>query len=782
MPNLAAKYRPRTWDEVVEQKMVIHMVKGLIDNECMDVRNFLFTGPAGCAKTTICRILANVLNEGKGEPIEIDAASNSGVDNMRTIIDQARSYPVGTKWKIFIIDECFHGDSLVHTTSGMKQIRDIAVGDQIYNFTGKAYVKNKFRNKVDINNLVFVTVSGKRILTTKSHLFFTDDGWVEAQYLKKGDVIYDYKTMCDLRKRVQDLSQRQSHDLRKTMRRSLEEGTTQDISQELCSQLFDEDLSDMRKNISDISFCRCKNLFSKVWSSIHEASRTYTEAERSYIFSQSRIYLSNLWKAYDDTEQRSSKDVQRALRAYLSAADEYEEEIRESCAAYILCDMWKHVCTKIQRDYNMLSNLHWEVYRDEAERSKIARIINSDEASQSNGITRVQRESSTDEIAQRYFASSLCAAWRKRDLYEASDSFEKCFRRSMGVRVSCKDRNKEKQQPNEISYELQTRPRLSFDPVRSRGGWDRAQYEGAAVSRRKESNLSTKFRVEGVEVYQSGDNDRLFRSCFKDSEIHGNYVDMYDLEVDGHPSYFVEDILVHNCHAFSNSAWQAALKTFEEPPAKTIFMMATTNPEKIPPTILSRVQQFRLSKISVEGIENRLKYIVDQENKEGQNITYTEDAISYIAKMANGGMRDAITLLEKAIASDSNITSQSLMTSLGLPNYDQFFELLQAYASKDNAGIAKIIDEVYNSGVNFAKWMTDFHAFTINVVKYILLKDISKTMIPGHYEDKIKPYGNAHLMICLKLASKLVKLNNELRFSQYQQELTLTYLCSVVKK
>ena len=240
--------------------------------------------------------------------------------------------------------------------------------------------------------------------------------------------------------------------------------------------------------------------------------------------------------------------------------------------------------------------------------------------------------------------------------------------------------------------------------------------------------------------------------------------------------------IIDEVHSFSNAAWQAALKTFEEVPAKTIFLMATTNPEKIPETILSRVQQFRLSKISVAGIENRLKYIVEQENKEGQSITYTDDAISYIAKMANGGMRDAITLLEKAIASDSNITSESLMTSLGLPNYDQFFELLQAYASKDNVGIAKIIDEVYNSGVNFAKWMTDFHAFTINVVKYILLQDISRTMIPGHYEDKIKPYGNAHLMICLKLASKLVKLNNELRFSQYQQELTLTYLCSVVKK
>ena len=240
--------------------------------------------------------------------------------------------------------------------------------------------------------------------------------------------------------------------------------------------------------------------------------------------------------------------------------------------------------------------------------------------------------------------------------------------------------------------------------------------------------------------------------------------------------------IIDECHAFSSAAWQSALLTVEEVPAKTVFLFCTTNPEKIPATILSRVQQFRLSKISVDGIENRLKYIVEQENKEGQNITYTDDAISYIAKMANGGMRDAITLLEKAIASNKNITSESLMSSLGLPNYDQFFELLQSYASKDNSGIARIVDTVYNSGVNFARWMTDFHAFTINVVKYILLKDISRTMIPGHYESKIKLYGDAHLMICLKLANKLVKLNNELRFSQYQQELTLTYLCSVVKK
>lgn len=239
--------------------------------------------------------------------------------------------------------------------------------------------------------------------------------------------------------------------------------------------------------------------------------------------------------------------------------------------------------------------------------------------------------------------------------------------------------------------------------------------------------------------------------------------------------------IMDEVHSFSSAAWQAALKTIEEPPAKSIFLFATTNPEKIPATIISRVQTFQLSKISLQGIEDRLKYIIDCENKEGQGITYEDSAISYIAKMANGGMRDSITLLEKAIASSKNITSESLMESLGLPNYDDFFELLSAYSSKNNTRISEVIDKVYNSGVNFTKWMIDFHSFVVNIIKYIYLRDVNKTMIPAHYESKISKYGVSHSVVCLKLANKLVKLNQELRFSQYQQELALTYLCSIPK-
>ena len=240
--------------------------------------------------------------------------------------------------------------------------------------------------------------------------------------------------------------------------------------------------------------------------------------------------------------------------------------------------------------------------------------------------------------------------------------------------------------------------------------------------------------------------------------------------------------IIDECHAFSAAAWQAALKVLEEVPAKTIFFFATTNPEKIPATIISRVQRFQLSKISLDGIQSRLKYIIDCENNAGSDITYEDSAISFIAKMANGGMRDSITLLEKAIASDKHITSVSLIQSLGLPNYDDFFQLLQAFASKNNAKIAEIVDKVYNSGVNYVRWMLDFHSFVVNVMKYIYLKDINKTMIPSHYEEKLSKYGVAHSVICLKLSNKLIKLNQELRYSQYQQELTLTYLCSVPNK
>lgn len=236
-------------------------------------------------------------------------------------------------------------------------------------------------------------------------------------------------------------------------------------------------------------------------------------------------------------------------------------------------------------------------------------------------------------------------------------------------------------------------------------------------------------------------------------------------------------LIIDECHSLSDKAWQTLLCTLESTPAKSVFFLCTTNPEKIPKTITSRVQQFQLSKISLQGIESRLKYVLDSEIANGKPYTYTEDGISIVSKLANGGLRDALSLLDKLLAYSNDVTSESATKALISFNYDDFFALLGAYAKKDNTMIATMIDTVYNSGANFIKWFDDFHSFVINVAKYVVLQDISKTTLPAHYADKLSKYNMNHYTICLKLANIVFVLNQELRTTNYQQEVALTRLC-----
>lgn len=240
--------------------------------------------------------------------------------------------------------------------------------------------------------------------------------------------------------------------------------------------------------------------------------------------------------------------------------------------------------------------------------------------------------------------------------------------------------------------------------------------------------------------------------------------------------------IIDEVHVLSQQAWQVLLKTLEEQPARSIFFLCTTNPEKIPATILSRVQTFQLSKISLKGIHDRLKFVLDSEIAEGRNITYTDDAITYIAKLANGGMRDALTTMDKALAYSSDIKIENLELALSLPNYNDYFDLLNALVKKNNECIIRIINDVYNSGVNFVKWFEGFHSFLCNIVKYIFLRDISLTMIPSTYEEKISGYGTNHSAWCLQLSNKLVKLIADLKRTQYLQEYAISYLCDGKKE
>lgn len=240
-------------------------------------------------------------------------------------------------------------------------------------------------------------------------------------------------------------------------------------------------------------------------------------------------------------------------------------------------------------------------------------------------------------------------------------------------------------------------------------------------------------------------------------------------------------LIIDECHALSSQAWSVLLKTLEEGPARTCFFLCTTNPEKIPKTITSRVQQFQLSKISLSGITSRIKAVIDMENAEGANIKYDDTGVGFLAKLANGGMRDALTLLDKVLIYSKEVTSTTVSEALGLSNYDDYFALLSAIAKRDNESITQTVDQVYNSGKNFIKWFEDFHSFVMNIVKYIMLHDINRTTIPAHYEDKLSKYNIKHFNVCLKLANILLQINQDLRSTNYLQEVVLTRLCTVTK-
>lgn len=103
--SLAVKYRPKTFEEALGQGSTIKILRQQIEKGCFG-NCYLFAGSSGCGKTTLARIFANLINQGKGSPIEIDGASNNGVESVRAIVDSAGERSLDSEYKIYIVDEC----------------------------------------------------------------------------------------------------------------------------------------------------------------------------------------------------------------------------------------------------------------------------------------------------------------------------------------------------------------------------------------------------------------------------------------------------------------------------------------------------------------------------------------------------------------------------------------------------------------------------------------------------------------------------------------------------
>ena len=191
--------------------------------------------------------------------------------------------------------------------------------------------------------------------------------------------------------------------------------------------------------------------------------------------------------------------------------------------------------------------------------------------------------------------------------------------------------------------------------------------------------------------------------------------------------------IIDECHSLSNAAWQAMLKLLEEPPASTVFIFCTTDPQKIPRTILSRVQRYNFQRISKDGIIKRLKFIIEQENSENlqSRIIYEEPAIDYIAKQAQGGMRDAITTLDKCLQYSKELTLNNVVKVLssGVTPYE-LFDFTKLLLDKNAEGAISKLNDFFMSGIDMSLLLNMYFDFLLNLQKYLLLNNPNVSNLP----------------------------------------------------
>lgn len=260
--------------------------------------------------------------------------------------------------------------------------------------------------------------------------------------------------------------------------------------------------------------------------------------------------------------------------------------------------------------------------------------------------------------------------------------------------------------------------------------------------------------------------------------------------------------IIDEVHMLSIGAFNALLKTLEEPPAGSIFILCTTDPQKIPNTILSRVQRFDFKRIPTNQIVERLQFIISKENEEAvlthggsqdavadiewaikegiPVITYDDDALEYIAKLADGGMRDSITMLDKVLGYTLNVTLESVVEALGETDYTAYFDLLYAVWENKPIEALTITSEAHRNGKDLKLFMKGFTNMVLDVVKYKLTEDLNLTAIPSSFKVDLDGCLEMTDEMLLDLLEELNRITTQIKWESNPRpiiEAELILLC-----
>ena len=226
--------------------------------------------------------------------------------------------------------------------------------------------------------------------------------------------------------------------------------------------------------------------------------------------------------------------------------------------------------------------------------------------------------------------------------------------------------------------------------------------------------------------------------------------------------------IIDEVHMLSIGAFNALLKVLEEPPKGVIFILCTTDPHKIPATILSRVQRFQFKRIPQNEVVKRLQYVLQQEGK----ITYDMEALQYIAKLADGGMRDALMKLDTVLGYTTEITMEAVLDCLGITNYDYLFKIVSSIIKQDATTPMQLIDDLYKQGKDLKLFVKDLSKFILDLCKLELTQDINTTMIPPELKTKCTQLlCKCDLDLLVDIMDAVNKLMDKIKYEQNPKSL-----------
>ena len=238
--------------------------------------------------------------------------------------------------------------------------------------------------------------------------------------------------------------------------------------------------------------------------------------------------------------------------------------------------------------------------------------------------------------------------------------------------------------------------------------------------------------------------------------------------------------IIDEAHMLTKEAFNALLKTLEEPPAHVIFIFATTELYKMPETIISRTQRYDFKRLSPDDIEKQMKFILEEER-----IGFDQESLAKIADKADGSMRDALSILDQMICiCNNNITIDKVVSSLGIIDEENFFKILSLVSTRNTKDLLRYFNEIILSGVSILNFIEGFNKFINKCLVSNAIQDEEK------HKDFYKIYKTYNIElseldllriseICLKFQSTFKNLQQP-RISIESLLVKLSYLDKAV--